>query len=183
MTNDDASREHPDLGTLVDYLHRELPPGSDAALLTHLESCRPCAAAYEEQARIGEALRSQARASERELPPGVVASIWSAVEREGAGQESWWERLVAAFRPVVAVPLLVALAIAFFVFGVPAMHGGTAVARTVDAGYLLDDHAALSSTVPFSESAVVPASLEQDRPGGDQQWVADAGAANGAATH
>jgi hypothetical protein len=53
----------------------------------------------------------------------------------------------------------------------------------VDAGYLLDDHAALSSTVPFSESAVVPASLEQDRPGGDQQWVADAGAANGAATH
>ena len=91
--------------------------------------------------------------------------------------------MTAAFRPVVAVPLLVALAIAFFYFGVPAMHGGTAVARTVDAGYLLDDHAALSSTVPFSESAAVPASLEQDRPGGDQQWVADTGAAGGAAAH
>lgn len=182
MTNDDALREHPDLGTLVDYLHRELPPGSDAALLAHLESCRPCAAAYEEQARIGEALRAQARAAERDLPQGVVASIWSAVEREGAAPESWWERLGAAFRPVVAVPLLVALAIAFFYFGVPALHGGTAVARTVDAAYLLDDHAALSSTVPFSESAVVPAALERDRPGGAQEWVADANAARDGAT-
>ncbi|MGR4064231.1 MAG: anti-sigma factor family protein [Vulcanimicrobiaceae bacterium] len=180
MMKNDNLREHPDLGTLVDYLHRELPEGRDALLLAHLEACAPCRTAYEEQARIGEALRERARADERELPPGVVATIWDAVEREPKG--SWWQRMGAALRPVFAVPLVAAIAVAFF-FGVPAMHRTPAVTRTVDAASLIDDHAALTSTVPFAESSVAPASLEQDRPSDTQQWIADANAAAGATAH
>ena len=65
------------------------------------------------------------------------------------------------------MPLLAALAVAFLFFGVPALHAGAPVAaRTVDAGYLLDDHAALSSTVPFTETRPRRLRSEQDRPGG-----------------
>jgi len=62
-------------------------------------------------------------------------------------------------------------------FGFPPCTAARRLRGTVDAGYLLDDHAALSSTVPFSESAAVAGFVGTGSPGANQQWVADAGAA------
>lgn len=166
------NNEHYELDTIVDYLHRELPPERDAAVLAHLGTCTACRALYDDQAELGESLRAYARMTERELPPGVVARIRDAVANERSAA-SWPERFAAFLRPVYALPVAAALVVAAY-FGVvsPAIHPSVA---TIDAAYYLEDHAALTNTVPFSEGAVVPASLETDETGSDQRWVAATG--------
>ncbi len=167
MTN-----EHTTIEELIDYLHHELTPEADAAMLVHLQSCAQCAAMYEEQARLSESLRAYARATERDLPQGVVARIWDAVEAK-TPQPTVAQRIAAFFRPAVAVPIAAVLVIGAF-FGYSATHHAAPMI-TIDAAYYLRDHASLNSTMPFGESSVEPASLRNDESAGDQQWVSSTG--------
>ncbi len=167
------NHEHTTTEAIIDYLHRELSPEADAALLVHLESCEQCRAIYQEQARLSESLRTYARVTERELPQGVVARIWDAVETQQT-QPSFAQRITALFRPVVAVPIAALLVVGAF-FGYTASHH-TGPITVIDAAYYLRDHASLNSTMPFGESSVEPASLHGDESAGDQQWIASTGA-------
>src|SRR5215469_10734874 len=98
------NHEHTTTEAIIDYLHGELSPEADAALLVHLESCDECRAMYEEQARLSESLRTYGQMTERDLPQGVVARIWDAVEARPA-QPSFGQRIAALFRPAIAVPI------------------------------------------------------------------------------
>lgn len=169
------NNEHLDINALIDYLHRELDPGEDATVMQHIGTCAQCSAAYNEQAQLSESLRAYARATERELPAGVIARVRDAVEKEHAAP-TLAGRLSAWLRPAIAVPAAALLALALY-FGViaPRVPATTAI---IDAAYYLDDHAALTNTVPFSEGNVVPASLENDETGSDQHWVAATGASD-----
>lgn len=150
--------EHIDSETLIDYLHRELASERDAAVLAHLSTCGACAAAHETEARLSERLRTDARATERELPPRIVARVRSVIEIET--RPSWWYQMSQAFRPAVALPTAAVLVLAT-VLGFSALHPRMAQAPSIAAAYYLDDHAALStSTLPFSQTAVVPEALE-----------------------
>jgi len=164
--------EHYDIATIVDYLHHELTPERDADVLQHLGTCSACRELYDGEADLSASLRAYAKVTECELPAGVVARIWDTLESTGSAP-SWTERLRVLLRPAYALPIAAALVIAAY-FGVvsPAVHPNVA---TIDAAYYLEDHAALTSTVPFSEGAVVPASLESDETGSDQHWVASTG--------
>jgi predicted anti-sigma-YlaC factor YlaD len=148
--------QHISTDQLVDFLHHALAPEDDAALHAHLIECAPCRTAYQEEAALSEALQSHARATERELPQGVEARIWDALER-ASSQPTIAERLRAWFRPMVTVPLVavVALAIVFM-----PRYVQEQASPTIDAGYYLQDHAAMNGTVPFADStAAVPVSL------------------------
>lgn len=153
---------------LIDYLHREATPAADANALAHLESCAECRSHYEAEAQLSEVLRGYARDTERELPQGVVARIWDAVDRAET-PVPFWERLTAFVRPAVAVPVAAMLLVATY-FGLTTHR--TDAAPAINAAYYFDDHAALNTTVPLSEGAAIPASLEHDETGADQRWVA-----------
>ncbi len=169
---------HIDLDTLLDYLHRELPPGADAVVLQHLAACSQCRALHDEQAQLSDSLRAYGRASERELPAGVVARIWDAVDAERAAP-SLAQRLASWLRPAIALPVAAAIAVVLYL-GIARPHFAPTSA-VIDAAYYIDDHAALTSTVPFSQGNVVPPSLENDETGADQRWVASTGASDIAA--
>ncbi|HEX8805307.1 MAG TPA: zf-HC2 domain-containing protein [Candidatus Aquilonibacter sp.] len=146
---------HPNQERLIDYLHDELAPGEDAALLQHLESCAACSARYRDEVELSESLRAYARHSERELPAGVRNAVWMAIE-SGQRAPSWSQRVTAWLHPGVAFPVAAALVLAAFIgYGSSAHHSAT----TIDATYYLDDHAALTSAVPFNEGNTVPTAL------------------------
>ncbi len=145
---------HPNHELLIDYLHGELAPGEDAALLQHLDNCTACRARYEDEIELSESLHAYARASERELPAGVRNAVWAAIE-SGERTPSWTQRVAAWLHPAVALPVAAVLVLAAFLgFGSSAHHG-----TTIDAAYYLDDHAAVTGAVPFSEGNTVPAAL------------------------
>ena len=148
-------KSHPSQEQLIDYLHRELAPDEDAALLLHLEGCVTCSQRYQDEAGISESLRAFARASERELPAGVRASIWSAIE-SSERTPTWTDRLRNWLRPVVAVPVAAAFVVVALAGYESNLHRG---GPTIDAAYYLDDHAALTSAVPFNEGTIVPTAL------------------------
>lgn len=156
------NKQHPSIDRLIDYIHRELSPEDDAAILLHVESCDECRALYETEVRLSEALRTHATEAERELPQGVVNAIWAAVEAPPA--PTFGERLREFFKPVIAVPLAAAAAIAIY-FGVASTHHAGSL-PTIDAAYYLDDHAALNSTTPFGEGNAVPSQLEDEQTAG-----------------
>jgi anti-sigma factor RsiW len=139
---------------LIDYLHGELAPGEDAALQQHLDSCAACRARYQEEVELSEALRGYARATERELPAGVRNAVWAAIE-SGERTPSLVQRVNAWLRPAVALPIAAALVLAAYLGFSSNAHHGT----TIDAAYYLDDHAAVTSAVPFNEGSTVPAAL------------------------
>lgn len=153
---------------LIDYLHGELPPGEDAAVMLHLESCGECRTEYDAHVRISESLRLYARMTETPLPDAVRAAIWDGIE--GDTRESLRARLQAWLRPVAGLGLAAAAAVAIAV-GVLSHRGGPAI----DAMYYLEDHAALTSSVPFHEGSVVPSSLVTGVVMSDQQWLASSG--------
>lgn len=151
--------EHVTTDTLVDYLHRELAPEDDAAVHAHLAACRACTVAYEAEARLTDQLRNNARAEERELPPAVVARIRSEIAQQT--QPAWWRQLTLVLRPTVGFPVAAVLVLAV-VLGFSSIRTHTMGAPAIAATYYLDDHAALAtSSLPFSETAVVPSTLEQ----------------------
>ncbi len=133
---------------LLDYLHKALAPEQDALVHTHLDECVRCHAEYAAEVGISDLLRSEAAAQERELPPMLKASIWQAIRETQPGP---LEKLRAWLRPAYAIPVAAALLVGAFV--APAyLHGSrTNQTPTIDAAYYLQDHAAMNSTVPFSD--------------------------------
>ncbi|MBV8067833.1 MAG: zf-HC2 domain-containing protein [Candidatus Eremiobacteraeota bacterium] len=139
---------HPSIERIVDYLYRELPPEDDAAVHAHLASCRSCDERRAEELSLTELLRAHANATERELPLRVVAGIRSAVEHP---PQSLWERLNAALRPIVLVPVAAAVAVALYI-GYDAWHRA-AVPTAIDAGYYVNSHAVMAAAAPFGDAA------------------------------
>jgi anti-sigma factor RsiW len=138
---------HYDRETLIDYLHGELDPGSDAAVLAHLERCAACSALHDEEAALGESLRAAARAGELEFPSMVKARVWDAVRHE---QPSWLERL-RGWGPRLAVPLAAAIALGAYL-GAPVWRNA-APAAGIEAAFLLDEHNAEVQQNPFGPGA------------------------------
>ena len=159
--------EHLTSEQLIDYLHRELDSEGDAVILAHLDTCADCRAQYDAQAQLSELLHAHAHATERDLPISVVNGIWEKIEARSTS--SLWDRIMFAFRPAIAVPIAAVLIVgAYFGFA----HRGGAANTVIDAAYYLEDHAALTSTMPFAQGTVVPSSLENDETASDQRWVA-----------
>lgn len=144
---------HPSIEQIVDYLYGELAPPEDAAIHAHFATCRSCDERRADEVAIGEALRTQARAEERELPAGVVARIRTAVAHP---PQSVWERLRDAWRPVFVVPAAAAAGLAIF-FGFNAWHTGVAP-TAINAAYYVNNHAAMTTNAPFADE-VEPAML------------------------
>ena len=163
------SEQHVSPEQLVDYIHGELPPGEDAAVHAHLAGCPACTQAYEAEAQLTDLIRAHARAEERELPQGVVASIRDAVT---ASQRPWWESLAASLRPMAVGAAIVAGLLVGAILSLQMWHSH-AQASTIDAAYYLDGHADLSGTTPFSEGTVVPASLTEGTTESEEQPAAD----------
>ncbi|MFZ0574928.1 MAG: zf-HC2 domain-containing protein [Candidatus Cybelea sp.] len=151
------NQTHPTPDELVDYLHGELPAPRSAAIAAHIAGCSECADARDAEVSLTQLLRDHARAQERELPPGVVFGIW---EKMRKSPPSVWERLSAAFRPAIAVPVAIAIA-AFLFFSVKVAHG-PAHAATIGAGYYVETHAALDTATPLSEDDPIPQALAND---------------------
>jgi len=135
--------------TFIDYLHGELAPAEDARLHEHLLACESCRAAYESEARLGDWLRRSARADERDLPAMVKARVWEAVREQ---RPTLGERLRAAFRPALTLPLGIAMAALVFVV-YPSVHQ-TDIAPTVAASYYLDEHAAEGQENPLADHPI-----------------------------
>ncbi|MFN2450001.1 MAG: anti-sigma factor [Candidatus Baltobacteraceae bacterium] len=140
--------------TLLDYLHGALAPAEDAAVFSHMELCEACRREHDAEVALGEALRSHAAQTEREMPAMLKAAIWSEIR---AAQPSRWSRFAASLRPAIALPLAAAVALAVY-FGSGSLHGTSA--PQIEAAYYLQDHAALNGTVPFSDHNATPADME-----------------------
>ena len=172
------NEKHLPIERLIDYLHGELAPAADASVLAHLEACATCRTAYDAEAELSDLLHTYARSTERDLPPGLLARIRASVE--DASHLAWRQRLTLWLRPLVALPLGAAAVIAVYFIAL-ALHFGAPQRVTIAAAYYLEDHAALTRTMPFgANEPVVPASLESGDPGGDQLWVATTGSASNA---
>jgi len=140
------NQQHLTTEQLIDYIHSALSPAEDASVYAHLETCDICRAEYETETAVGEVLRAQARAEERELPSTVKAAIWNEIRN---AQPTASDRLRAWFRPAFALPVAAAIAIAAY-FGNAALHNGQP-ATTIEAAYYLQDHDAMNGTVPFGD--------------------------------
>lgn len=140
---------------LIDYIHGGLPPQADAAVYSHLEQCAACRGEYEAELSVGDLLRSHAAQTERELPSAVKAAIWAEVRN--ARPAAAFEHLRAWLRPAIALPAAAAIALAAY-FGTAYLPGNGA--PRIAAAYYLQDHAALESTVPFSDRNATPMELE-----------------------
>jgi anti-sigma factor RsiW len=130
---------------LLDYIHGELSPADDAAVHGHMEQCEACRAEFDAEVALGEMLRAHAAREERELPSAVKAEIW---ERVRAGEASMVGRVFGWLRPSIAIPVAAALAVAAY-FGT--VYINPHAAPTIEASYYLQDHAAMNSTIPFSD--------------------------------
>jgi anti-sigma factor RsiW len=151
---------HYDRETFIDYLHGALTPQADAGVFAHLASCAECNAVYDEEAALGETLRSAARSEELELPSLVRARVWDAVRHE---TPSWVQRLRTSWGPRIAVPVAAALALAAYITPI-VRHQQPAVAG-VNASYFLDEHNAQAQQNPFGPGAspTVYSAETQDR--------------------
>jgi predicted anti-sigma-YlaC factor YlaD len=140
---------------LLDYVHGELSPADDAAVYAHLDGCEQCRADYQAEVALSEMLRANAALEERELPSSVKAEIWKRVR---AAEPNAWSGMFAWLRPAYALPVAAVLALAAY-FGTT--YIGPRGAPTIEASYYLQDHAAMNSTVPFSDhTSVNPVDLE-----------------------
>lgn len=151
--------EHLNNQLLIDYMHAGLDTEQDARVYAHLEACPACRAEYDAELALTDLLRSYAAADARELPSSVKAEIW---ERIRAARPSPWGAWGTWLRPAISLPVAAALALAAY-FGTTYL--GPQGTAPIDAAYYLQDHAALDSTVPFSDRATAAASdLESAAP-------------------
>jgi anti-sigma factor RsiW len=151
------SQLHPTPDELVDYLHEELPAARSAAIAAHIAGCPECSDARDAEVSLTQTLRAHARAQERELPPSVVSGIWAQLRSR---PPTVWERLSAALRPAIAVPVAIAIA-AFLFFSIKVAHG-PAHAATIDAGYYVENYATLDAATPLSADDPIPQTLAND---------------------
>jgi len=151
--------EHLNNQLLIDYMHAGLDTEQDARVYAHLEACHDCRAEYDAELALTDLLRNYAASDTRELPSSVKAEIW---ERIRAARPSPWGSWANWLRPAVSLPVAAALALAAY-FGTSYLAPrGTA---PIDASYYLQDHAALDSTVPFSDRVTASAAdLESAAP-------------------
>lgn len=167
---------HYDAETLADYLHGEIGPQADAAIHAHLEVCAACRAAYDEVASVRDWLRAVARADEREFPALIKARVWEAVR---TAEPTFLDRLRAAFRPAIALPLAAAIAV-FAYAGVPAIHLPGSTPAAISATTLLEEHAAVASDNPLADRGlVVQASVLDDARSGALIEASDLATATG----
>ncbi|HXF33164.1 MAG TPA: zf-HC2 domain-containing protein [Candidatus Acidoferrales bacterium] len=103
--------QHPTTDRIIDYVHHELTPSEDAVLFEHFSACAACREEYETELRLTNALRSAAVSETLELPSNLKAEIWNRVR---SSRPTFWSLV---FRPLVAVPVAAAIAVAaFFAF-------------------------------------------------------------------
>jgi len=148
--------EHLTTDTLTDYVHGELPPAEDALVHAHLQACAACQAEFELETSLSEALRTAARDEEYELPSMVKARIWEAVRAE---RPSPFAAFAAFLRPAIAVPTAAILIVVTY-FASPLGHPQQVHAKTVDAMYYLEQHAAEELQNPLIERNVSSPILE-----------------------
>ena len=142
---------HYDADTLADYLHGEIGPEADAAIHAHLDACVACRALYDETASVRDWLRAAARADEREFPSLIKARVWEAVR---SAEPTFLDRLRAAVRPAIALPIAAAIAVFAYV-GAPAIHLPGSAPAGVAATTLLEEHAAVASDNPLADRGLV----------------------------
>jgi hypothetical protein len=149
--------EHLNIEQLTDYLHHALDPESDAAAYTHISECVTCGAAYGREAALSEALRAQARATERDLPIGVLVTVRSRIVAE-ASRSRAWETVRSWLRPAFVIPAVAIAAVALYI-GIPRFVANRQP-TAIQAAYYLQDHAEMNGTMPFADAtSAVPASL------------------------
>jgi hypothetical protein len=137
------NQTHPTKEQLIDYVHRELESHEDAAIHAHLGECADCA---------------QARATDRELPPGLKTTIFARAASEA--RPTWQSRLATSWRPLAALPIAAAIALLLY-FGLPGRRSSRPIA-TADAQYYMENHAALSATMPLGGNEAIPTVLTSD---------------------
>lgn len=165
--------QHLTSDTLLDYIHGELMPAEDASVYAHIEQCETCRAEYQAEVVLGEMLRANAAREERELPSSVKAEIW---QRVRDAKPSPVNRLTAWLRPAVAVPVAAVLALAAY-FGTA--YVGPHGAPAIEASYYLQDHAAMNTTIPFSDhNSANPVDLENAAAVDTQQTAVNVQAAS-----
>ena len=149
--------EHLNIAQLTDYLHHALDPESDAAAYAHIAECTTCGAAYGREAAFSEALRAQARATERELPGSVLTAVRSRIAAE-TSRSRVWEAVRSWLRPAFVIPAVAIAAVVLFI-GVPRFVANQQPA-SIQAAYYLQGHSEMNGTMPFADAtSAVPASL------------------------
>jgi predicted anti-sigma-YlaC factor YlaD len=138
--------EHLSPDLLVDYLHGELAPEDDALAHAHLSACAECRGAYDLEASLTEAIRSAAKADEREMPSLISAFVW---ERVRAAQPGPFARVAGWLRPAIALPVAAALVLGGW-FASPYAHPGNK--PRVDVMYYLQTHAAQAGSPMLEQS-------------------------------
>ncbi len=136
--------DHLSTDRLVDFVHGELSPSDDALTHAHLAVCAACRDAYDLETTLSEALRSAAKAEEREMPSLVTAAVWDRIRRAEPGPLA---RFIALLRPIYAVPV----ALALIVGGIFASPLGRPASPMIDASYYFEAHAAQTAQTPLSE--------------------------------
>jgi anti-sigma factor RsiW len=152
---------HLETDELIDYIHGELEAIDDAEVHAHLQSCGTCRSEYERETRLSELLKEAMREAV-ELPPSVRARIWQSVRAQG---DPPFIRLLSFFRPVIAVPVAAAVAIAIY-FSSPLAHRAP-TGPTVDASYYFEQHAAEAIGNPLGDRSVT-SSVAETSSTGDQ---------------
>jgi predicted anti-sigma-YlaC factor YlaD len=147
---------------LIDYLHGEVSDEVDARIHAHLAHCGDCSTRFDNEAAVGEMLRSSALAEERPFPPLIRAQVWAAIR---AAQPTPLERIRAFINPVVAVPIAAVLALLMY-FSVPIVRGDRATAPTVAAAYYFEEHAAEGLENPLADHVNTNATLAYGQAGG-----------------
>lgn len=146
---------------IVDYTRGELSARDDADVHSHLAQCPECAGAHDRERRLMELLKAHARAEDRELPLGFASAIRARAAAD-KGEPAWWAQhhVRAMLRPAAAIGIAALLVVAFVVsFTIP--HG-PANANTIAPSAYLENHAALSSTVPLEDGTNAPIALTAD---------------------
>jgi anti-sigma factor RsiW len=135
---------------LVDYVHHELDAATDAAVFSHVKTCAACAAQYQHEVQLGEALR-RAFADEPDMPTSVLANVRLAMHGETNESPSFSERLRAMLRPRFALPI--AAVIAVLTIGVVRVGQNAQPQPNFSTGYYLREHVAQTMGSPVSDRA------------------------------
>ncbi|MBC5801382.1 MAG: hypothetical protein GIX03_10280 [Candidatus Eremiobacteraeota bacterium] len=138
--------------TLIDYLHGELRPQDDALAHAHLAVCSSCRQARDAESGVTDFLRAGAAAEEQEFPSLVAAAVWQRIRE---APPTPLARFRTFFRPAIAVPLAAVLLVGGW-FASPLGHGSSGGARSIDALYYFQAHAAQSASSPLSEHSGMP---------------------------
>jgi predicted anti-sigma-YlaC factor YlaD len=138
---------------LIDYIHHELAAEDDALVYAHLRDCADCCREYRAELAVTEALRGAAGAEEADMPATIPARVRHRVlapERSRFEFRAFW-RPAAMLATAAVLALIVLLAL-------PLNH--PTAARSVDAAYYFEAHAAQEADNPFGDHTTGSAAIE-----------------------